>query len=564
MSLFFGPAHILFTNSFNLFLDSKAARQLLIYHINAKINSGDVSGYTSDPSKPLFYGELLKMGNYPKYCKLVALSSGSLSGKNQRNYYSGLDRIPNDRLMDFGMNIKARILYIPVPLISGSLDLRTNPNGNGTFYSGSLGNYTFHINLKIFGIKIHSTFGNIYNDNQAAINVKPYCTSAGGKMGFTFFENQPASNEPPKKVANNWLINLLPYNYSYDGQGCLTFDTHLGLNGIYSLNMDFHLCSDGANFGFIPVRSALDYGDENLPLDYNIETGDDINTKIKRTPFDVIIGYPGESNKNNFGHINYRDEFINNITRTEAEGWSTSGVENSKYAYYTCAKDNIYNVKRSLLCLEIGDEELYLENLDLNRKADFQTEFDIRVNDRNPYYKYPSQSVTQNNLLGAYSKERPFQSVTGDLVNFYFDSQNSPSTAPGLSFYNPAFLGLYKEFDQPLAICCTHYSTLNHLTMPRIISSLQSNSFFRAYPNPANGESMINFDFQLSTDNQIPTISVYDLLGRKVGNFNFVKDDYSKFSKGSISLHTLNLKAGVYLIEMKTFTEQFIQKIVIQ
>ena len=82
---------------------------------------------------------------------------------------------------------------------------------------------------------------------------------------------------------------------------------------------------------------------------------------------------------------------------------------------------------RGFLNLEVGDEELYLENVTLPWNADYSTEYDIHVNDRNPYYVYPSQAYSGTPmLLGVYSNENPYIISSSGYATFHVNAAASP------------------------------------------------------------------------------------------------------------------------------------------
>lgn len=564
MGLFF-PGYKFWTNTFSIGLEAKAAKQLLLYHLNGKMVPGSsTSGYTSDPSKDMFYGQLAKMGNYPKYCKLVALSNGALSGNNQVNFYNGNPRVAGDRLFAFSTNLYARILWLRLPILSGALNLYTNPNGTGTFYSAALGNFTIKIKLKFWKIKINNTYSNFYNDNQIAVNVKPYCVSAGGKFYSGIELPSTVAKTKGYSLSNKWLLNVFDYSFNNDGAGCVSFKTHIGWQGFSSLNFDYRLCSDGFEFGFIPLQSALDYGNGlNLPLNHDIR-GEAIGTKLPRTPFDLMIGYPDANNVNheeNNYHLNYRDEPVYNITHHPAINCSAPAT------YFSAdAASNCNNVIRSLLCAEIGDEDMYLENMDLNRKADYQAEFDIRVNDRNPYYEYVTQPYVSGGLVktGVYSKQKAFQTIgSSGMANFYFDSTN-PATGVGFVMNAPLVTN-YTQNDVPMLVCMADYATGHKSAQPAASNALSTFKTFEIYPNPQSGSgSGVTIEGSLRSNQPAVTVSVMDITGRQLISEEIrTGDDHHNFNK-TLDLGAYRLLKGVYFVKVQGGKESFVKRLVIQ
>ncbi len=358
----------------NLFLDGQAAQQMLIYHVDTKSVIATptfpptLTTYTCKSDKTQFFNQLNSLGNYPQFAKVVSLSNGSLHGNGQTNNHSigPIERVANDKLIDFGCEIYGRVLWLKIPIFGGDLKAYTNPNGAGNLLIANAGRYSVRIKLKLFGVKFTTGYVSLFAITEDAQNMKAYCTGPGGYLGDADFLKAPASSSGFNLSNNYWIFNMFHYKRTTDGYGCVTFDSHLGLNGFASTNFDYHLCSDGLQFCFIPVQSALDYGTlGTLPLDEDIENKP-IATKIGLFKADVIIGYPGDYSGANNGHLGFRNELILNH-------------DNTSTTYYSCVSSNT-RVKRSFLSLEIGDEELYLENVTLPWHGDYETEFQIYVN----------------------------------------------------------------------------------------------------------------------------------------------------------------------------------------
>ncbi len=167
---------------------------------------------------------------------------------------------------------------------------------------------------------------------------------------------------------------------------------------LVTANFDYSLCSDGLNFGFVPVQSALDYdvlGTNPLNLDLGAGSGITLATRLANVKASVITGYDSgdEDVTANHSHVGFRNDLVNNINRNDTNTYvSCIGVDNA--------------VARGFLNAEIGDEELYLENCELPWTAAYQAQFDIHVNDRSPYYEYVSFPGAYK-VSGIYSKEDP-------------------------------------------------------------------------------------------------------------------------------------------------------------
>lgn len=540
------------TSFVNLGLEGYAAKQLLIYHIDGKtIPLSNTSTYHGDPAHYIFYDQLKKMGNYPRYCKLIALSNGAMNGKNQKGILE--TRVPSDLLLDFSTQLYGRVFWIKIPLFKADLELRTNPQGSGTFYSAAVGNFTLNIKLKWFGVNINNNYGLLLSDNQIALNTKPYCVSAGGYF-YTPIDIGGNTTPSSYNLSKNWLFNLFSYDLNVSN-GCITLNSHVGWQGLASVNLDFSLCSNGTDFGFIPLQSGLDYGSGlNLPLNHNIMT-ENINTKLSRTPFDVIVAYPDGINQD---HLNYRDELIYNVTGAPATNCQNY-YPNGEYAYYDADLQNQCEVKRSFLCLEIGDEEMYLENWELNRRAKFQSEYDLHVNKRNPYYEYPSSGGTTPtlDLKCIYSKEAPFIISPTGFASF-FSNQNGSPTGTGFVYANPQNLSLWEHTEKEMTVCVEDYAQGKSVLIDETTEPEEKNKdFLRLYPNP-NEEHLLVVEYDLEATEGV-RLSIVDIAGKTV-----LESELLEGGTNQTTLDLKGLKAGVYLFSLDGNNQKLVSRLIIQ
>jgi len=85
-------------------LDGKASKQMLLYHVETDLAPGapiSASPYGPSPYKVQFDQDLKNIGNYPRLCKLVALSNGALDGSRQIRTWDSTFRQPNDHMLLF-------------------------------------------------------------------------------------------------------------------------------------------------------------------------------------------------------------------------------------------------------------------------------------------------------------------------------------------------------------------------------------------------------------------------------------------------------------------------------
>ena len=555
----------------NLFLDAQAAQQMLIYHVDTESGSGLYKTYSRHSDGDSFYGEITgEQANYPQFCKVVLMSNGALNGSGQTNFYTDAERIANDRLLHFNTELYGRVLWIKVPLFGGVLKLNTNPNGNGKVLQANAGRYGIRIKLKWFGIRIHIGYNSLFQEEDYA-NTKPYCTNSGGYEGEPMLVSGSTGGSH-YNLSNKWLFNFFSYNFYKDGQGCVGLDSHVGLNGYFSVNFDFEMCSDGFHFNFVPTQSALDYGTlgSSPALGFNIQQNHSITTKLGNIheAVDVIIGYPGGSSYSPFlnrRHLGYRNDLIRNITGLNAvlPQPGTGYTSNYEHTYYSCISETgqYDKVRRGFLNLEIGDEEMYLENNKLPWEATYVSEYDVHVNDRNPNYEYPNLSTP--NLEGIYSREDDFIIENSGFAHFVYDAGNTPGI--GFNFTNPN--GNYDETNQPLDVCCENYSTqergaLNNFPKaPNVITSTAV-SYIKVYPNPtfAGRQAIVKYKFK---EKGTPTLSLFNLNGQILVQKMLPVADATRETSTVLDIPRLKLLPGMYLLRLHNGKEVLTSKIII-
>lgn len=540
ISHYIGPFLTISATIFNFGINAQAAQQTFIYHVDTK--SG--STYTARSEKNKFFTQLNSLGNYPKYAKVVAMSNGSLAGEPQTNIYTGEDRVAGDRLVDFSTELFARALWIKVPLFGADLECNTDFDGYGHIYAANAGRYTIALKLYWFGVKIETGYNSLFDVDEYA-TTKPYSTNAGGYfppdlklVGTHEFDN-------PNQLSQWWLFNVASWHTSNDGDGCFTIDSHIGWEGFASVNFDLSVCSDGSYFCHVPLQSALDYGTlgTTYPLNLNIETLS-VNTNLNRVKADVIIGIPSgyPSLYPNNAHSYFRNDYIYNITQTAAP--------NDPFTYYTCIGVDD-SVKRGFINLEIGDEELYLENNILPWTGKYQTEFNIRVNKRNPHYEYVGYTYPPLKLDGIYSKKAAFIIQSPGHAIFQYDKTGTP-VIPAFQYGSPLSSDTTRV-NEPLYICCTNYKTPierladleNEFTFTEEFKNI-----LLAFPNPNNGKELI-LNYTLHSKGEV-IINVLNTLGKIV----YYKKEFALEDLNQSILNLSFLPQGMYVINISNNYKQ--------
>ena len=89
---------------------------------------------------------------------------------------------------------------------------------------------------------------------------------------------------------------------------------------------------------------------------------------------------------------------------------------------------------------------------------------------------------------------------------------------------------------------------------PNGVSSLDPESEYTIYPNPAKEELIINASFKNKTSG---TLALFDIIGRPLYQYKF---DENRFEH-QIDLNSIS--PGIYLIEIKTDRESYVEKVMI-
>jgi hypothetical protein len=539
---------------YNLFLDSKAARQLLIYHVNGKVTpSSNTSQYTSDFSRPLFMNQLSSLGNYPQYCKLVALSDGSHNGTGQsRDLGVSVIRPFNDLLLNLNATIYVNFLGSVVKLNQSTLELRNNPNNTtGLVYQMKYDQFLPKIKWKpkLFNVaswipEIVFVTQNVINDAEYVTNTKSYCSSAGGYVGnrLNLSKTSAISGGFPKASSPLQLFN---YNFSVAPSGnCLTYSAKIINTSMFfnplSASSSLSICSNGFTWDFIPTQSALDYSTLSGGP-YNLATIP-LSTKLANTPFDVIIGAESTIlNPNNQPHDYVRNEVITCYY---------SPLPRKENFYFDCATPDR---ERRNLNLEIGDEELFLENINIKYPIAFEARYRIHTNRGNPYYAYVSSPLSAFALNAMYSKDKlvniipfPFPTPVNKIHLYYGSSANNPYVAAGHVLGTPPLNpAQYLEHPGSFRTCCltarpAPSAQLNSddNSSEKSMSFIRlNNETFNLFPNPANPLSKI----QIESTN-IKSAALVNLDGSKLAvNFEYGDDGISLLAPESKGMYLLKI-----------------------
>lgn len=542
-------------------LDGKSPRQLLknwVPKANTTAYSGKIFGANS--SHYSFYRQMKSFQGadvIPRFCKTVALSDGAMDGSRNQNVHTGAPRPTNDIMLKVDHALDARILWLRVNLMEFKAELRTNPEMvEKEILNIQLGVRLYYLKLYWFGVKVDHLSIPLIRIRKKIKNIHSYATGAGGTSNILASTNINAKTYHYGK--NDWKI----------------------LGGFLGWQTTGSVTSNGLDVCFVPTESALDYTGGSLPWSNDLLTTgkNNLNYLLAHTPFDVIAGEihrkknPITSNKNikNFEHGDIRNEndFVYNLTRSPAQGAENALLsdgkpdEKAEYAFHTCALSGNYGAKRTWLSMEIGDEELYLENFSLPYTATYRPEYNVKVNKRNPNYYYTS-SQTIHSKVGIFSKDDNFDIInpTG-YAQFEIDGANSPAL-PALTG-ETSLNGPFGVRDEPFAICCqASLAPWSENETPAWTKQTTKEYELLVFPNPTQLGQNIFIKSQLPSQATQVTVELMNLAGQVVHRQLVPKSQGEANFQHTVNLFNLELTSGLYLIKLQAGEKTLTEKILI-
>ncbi len=542
-------------------LDGKSPRQLLKNWV-PKATTLAFFGrtYIANSSHHTFYSQMKSFQGadiIPRYCKTVAVSDGAMDGSRNQNVHTGAPRPTNDIMLKVDHALDARILWLRVNLMEFKAELKTNPEMvEKEILNIQLGIRLYYLKLSWFDVKVDHFSIPLIRVRKKIKNMHSYATGAGGTNNLLASTNINAKTYHYGK--NDWKI----------------------LGGFLGWQTTGSVTSNGLDICFVPVESALDYNGGSLPWSNNLlNTGNtNLSYLLAHTPFDVIAGEvhrkknPITSSKNikNFEHGDIRNENdrVFNLTGRPAHGSETALLpngepdENAQYAFHTCAMNGVYGAKRTWLSMEIGDEEMYLENFYLPYTATYRPEYNIKVNISNPNYESPSYYAS-NVKKGIFSKDKAFDVINPHgFAQFEVDMGNSPAL-PALEG-ETSLSGPYNMHDEPFAICCQP-----SLAGPENETNTWKKQATKEYellvfPNPTNQTHSIFVKSTLPPKAEEVTIQLVSVLGQVVYQKQVPKAKGESSFQHTVNLYDIALTTGLYVLKLQTADKTLTSKILIE
>lgn len=392
-------------------LNSKSVQQLLAYHI-------DVNG--PHPNRIEFMNDMIALNpqsnGYPTYCKMIAFTDGLLSGQSQLTLDNNIMEPGMDILkLDIKLDVKF-YKFIKIRVIEESLILKSVDKNNPT-------SPLVISNTKILYKKSKACFKQLLRGN-----ISTY-------ISCVFDPREEVKTIPQINISSNYdsdpagIFSVLSMLTSYDGaisyfkfpldvNTCVDLKTglikvnvatsnFLPLGYLKSKYLELKLKLTNFGIAFIPVQSAIDfdyYKTLNIDANQNLLQGNVQDFLLAYSPFHVISGFNYRGN----GYPSGASEFNN------SKNWSHGFINNTKI------KDGsgVY-----FLCREIGDDKIYINNIDLGeRNADFKFK-EILVGAQNPNYMYYYDILNNKVVDFVYSKKDNFKFKEPAVVTLNFESQ---------------------------------------------------------------------------------------------------------------------------------------------
>ena len=497
---------------YNELLQSKATKQMLIYHINGWNQLTGLNTYTTLTDKDQLYNTInaYKPNNMgmPEFCKNMTISSGLLTGQRQTNY-DGNFLPANYNIATVDLDFRKRYFrLIEKKIMKLHMELKGLPeiNTSGTVFN-------FHAELNKFTLKgcLRKLFGrntncgnypDPYDEIITPSNVIPFDVVAGGSLNI-FWQ---MTNNQFKSGLLDWFI--FSYKYTINPSiGSVTGDFSYGI--ITPKFITFNMSTDALKFNFIPVRSAVNY----MPSNYNNWETDLYafnNSQIfSRTKFDLITG-SRRTNKNPFeingGHVAFNNNQIPNTSLPHEK----------------------------ILQLEIGDGNLYLDNFHLNRNSKLQINYNINLGIKNPFYEYVKPSGGSALFDNFISNNKPLVIENSFSTNLYYENNLSVDLSNCL---NCILNSGYFEFQAPLPYCSAMQKTT---IIDKEENSSNNSDSFKIYPNPSSDIFHIEMSDNIKYDYVIIRNSIGSEI-RKLKIINSIFDlDLSEYPSGIYNVNFIN------------------------
>jgi len=527
-----------------------AVRELLIYN-NVDRNIFN-STYPEDPMRKTLMNELATLG-YPQHCKTVTLTNGLIDSPSRQVTFSNVITAPSSPYINMQLNYKINFLDLfNIPYFNiTAFKIFTDPplNTPGLILQDSFTKLSINFQGcldRIFSLGFwHATCVswpltviNVYADSVQPLDIMP-----GGQY-------PTVSNIYDYTSFSAFNIESLFWYNSTTGPTYIKLTSSGILN---PANISFTLYNYIDHFCFVPRFSSLDYSapHANFPADHDIMT-DPIDTIVGRIPFDVMAGWYNNhgSNPDRVPYPTFNDPYGDNSYHLTVRSDTIS------YA------DAVHPI--TWLAREVGDDVMNLDNLWINRKAQFHVRDSIVAGySESPYYYYPS-GISPSPYTGIYSKQSDFlvDSIGGDVTlkaGHRIIMQNGFIAKQGSRFY--------AVLDSDV-ICTLPYGSLSFpppqgnpndtaKSQSATLQNLSANktASLKVYPNPSHNQ----FFVEIKGDSLGPAnVTLMNTIGNIITIFTVTNE-----SSFVIDAAKYNLKKGMYILVVQTDEIVFKKKLIV-
>ena len=527
-------------------LHTTGVQQMLLEQDVYKFPSGGGYTFPENPVRTAFLNDLNNLntttGGWPAHCKLLGISDGLCDTNNHQVGFLNHIAAPGDAFLSLAMSMKMSIFHHTImPFFTLSpMQILTSPASSGPVASIGMITYKWSFRHLLISLFHSGPFAaspwQAVNDGTStltAIDVKPYDIMPGGCTNF--FKYLPGN------ISDSKWLGLLSYAFKVDTtSGSIYADASL----FYVLNFTITGASVLPVWCFIPRFSALAYNTTAIGgmMDNDIYHSP-VTTTLSRTNFDVISCEPsnttiypryGQPNGQDFVHISHYSVDRLGVPAHYDLTWMTR---------------------------EMGDINMNLDNMDINRLALYQVADTIRAGMQiSPFYYYPNHSNVLTRFNGMWSKEKGF-TVESSSANVTFKSGKEIYLEPGFSALQGCrFLAI---IDTAADTCGYSYATLGKKGSGEgtIVSDTQetpnngkvASGVFKIFPNPTSSIWTV----QLPDDIQKANIIIYNTLGAEVAIMRNIHT-----SIFNLSPEEMMLKGGMYFLIIQTDRGQFKQKLI--
>jgi len=525
-------------------LGKPAVKELLISHISGN----ESNGLRMEHQERVEYIQYLEgLGNYPKYCKMIATTNGSLKGNGQKSILTG-DEPNGSNLFNANVGVYFRILGIQFKVFGVGNTLKINSGSSDGVLDFSVGFYKPKFRFQRLRLIVKSTYVPIITITPPGIPAPTLCNKAGGYQ--TYIQSISALDEPEKKnIFDRWWFPLTIDSDRESNECYKKYTVGINAFGLAGMGLQGELCSSAPNWNFIPVESAIDDINgfsSNFTTNY---WAMNIQDKLNRTPFDAIMGPDFAFS---LGTLN---EYHLNIPNANLVPYFEE-CKNLKDGYF--------------LNKEIGGKNIWINNWTIPNNPNLHILNSIE--NKVMYFDYTSQSAyldvykynwetpnvpyNANRTYGLYSKDELARTIDAGSVRLVYKTDKidkDPISGELIIQMGPA--AYTEETNTEVDHCCVENETYAVRKPSQPLAATDCNFPILAYPNPKNSDNLLRIKY--FENNEITSVEMFDLVG------NCIATNLSIDSK-SYLVNVPNKLKGVYLLRIHSTNCTYIQKLIIQ